>query len=412
MRRCGAGVGGDDVEPEFGAFAPHADGVRKEEEPEGVTTADADILDHRTYLKTGILDLDTLRNCTLVSSGWRPRAQTLLFQTILITNLSDAHKLASLLDVKPDLRNAIRRLVICVPYDRDAAPGLHFNSSHSVALLFPSLFLGRMPNLTYLKLEIMGMSERSSEPGDYLDIPFRFYMHLGRLTHITTLHLHDLVFRYFADLVRILCAVPELRSNGANPDIKIISQAENSHSARAPGHIRFPGFDMMHLSNLTELTFLVSPAGMKHLSREDRETLVTFLRLSLMHWNPSAPGKRICLAPRAASGYCGRDDYLHILKLLSKEVLERAYFDDRPPELDYDEESRTVVHILITSLESNHEDWWTKNVYDIFPLFAQEDGVQVNFVDMPDYCHWADNEQSEGQSEESADEGSSEEDDQ
>lgn len=144
--------------------------------------------------------------------------------------------------------------------------------------------------------------------------------------------------------------------------------------------IRIPGFDMMHLLNLTELTFLVSPAGMKHLSREDRETLVTFLRLSLMQWNPSAPCKRICLAPRAASGYCGRDDYLHILKLLSKEVLERAYFDDRPPELDYDE-SRTVVHILITSLDSDHEDWWTRNVYDIFPLFAQEDGVQVNFVD-------------------------------
>ncbi len=49
--------------------------------------------------------------------------------------------------------------------------------------------------------------------------------------------------------------------------------------------IGVPGFDMMHLSNLTELTFLVSPPGMKHLAREDRETLVTFLRLSLMQWN-------------------------------------------------------------------------------------------------------------------------------
>ncbi|KAI0737822.1 hypothetical protein C8Q80DRAFT_1263477 [Daedaleopsis nitida] len=446
---------------------------------------------------TLIPDLDTLRSCTLVSSGWTSRSQAHLFHTILLTCIEDIHALASLLDEKPSLGPAIERLIICVEYrdNIDGTYGLRFANPQSAAALFPTLLHGRLPRLCYLKIEVMGMTTRLHHEDEqpareiHLPLPPSFQMHLAQFSRLSTLHLEDLVLRSFADLVRMLRALANVQilklvdvhwqglgtfpprvfhvaahqsssGHGGTKD-RILSHLEQLTLISTPIDIgvrlmisalgasmvrlclNLPGLlptvrrdahtlDLSHLPNLTEITFLLHPSAYLHTAEHAISGIHDFLHHTLLRWawnqgsshstSASAhPGrlswrKDIHFVPHAQSGFCTRERYLNVLGSIGA-VLEHAFFDESesPMEFDTDADPRLVIGVLITQLDCapSRREWWLAQVVDRFPLFAQVDGIEVHFVDVPDYCHWVSDEDSdlehdssEGSDERSGDEGS------
>lgn len=98
--------------------------------------------------------LVTLSRCALVCRAWRPRAQMILFDCVLVRNTDTLHRLAAQLDESPRLRGYVHRLAL--------RGYLHIPAS--TAVLFPTILRLRLPNLTHIYLQEITPEEKAASP--------------------------------------------------------------------------------------------------------------------------------------------------------------------------------------------------------------------------------------------------------
>ncbi|TFK84244.1 hypothetical protein K466DRAFT_602165 [Polyporus arcularius HHB13444] len=106
------------------------------------------------YYQFVVGSLVTLSRCALVCRAWRPRAQMVLFDFVLVRDTDALHRLAALLDEAPRLRRYVRRLAL--------RGYLHIPAS--TVVLFPTILRLRLPNLTHVYLQEIMPAEKADYP--------------------------------------------------------------------------------------------------------------------------------------------------------------------------------------------------------------------------------------------------------
>ncbi|TFK79049.1 hypothetical protein K466DRAFT_606440, partial [Polyporus arcularius HHB13444] len=98
--------------------------------------------------------LATLSSCALVCRAWRPRAQRVLFEFVLLRDKDTLYRIAQLLDASPELGSYVRTLALRgylhVPY--------------SPAVLFLAALRGRLANLANLYIQGFDDNEKAANP--------------------------------------------------------------------------------------------------------------------------------------------------------------------------------------------------------------------------------------------------------
>ncbi|RPD57670.1 hypothetical protein L226DRAFT_573616 [Lentinus tigrinus ALCF2SS1-7] len=162
------------------------------------------------YYQFIVESLATLSKCTLVCRAWRPRAQMMLFESVLIGDTAKLHRFAALLDDSPRLREYVHRLALRGYLHIPASP----------AVLFPTIMRLRLPNLTHLYLQDITSKEKleTSLPKGVKELPSvpvhpYFPSLLSTFNHVRRLDLVRIRFCSFGDLCRVLSGLsglPEL----------------------------------------------------------------------------------------------------------------------------------------------------------------------------------------------------------
>ncbi|RDX43751.1 hypothetical protein OH76DRAFT_1183234 [Lentinus brumalis] len=152
--------------------------------------------------------LATLSSCALVCRAWRPRAQKVLFEYVLLRDKDALYRFAELLDASPELGSYVHTLALRgylhVPY--------------SPAVLFLAALRGRLTNLAKLYINSFDDAEKAANPlpeGEkelpFLPIYQYFPSLLMSISHIRRLDFVDVRFPSFGDLARFLNALPNLK---------------------------------------------------------------------------------------------------------------------------------------------------------------------------------------------------------
>lgn len=151
--------------------------------------------------------LVTLSACALVCRAWRPHAQMILFDTVLVRDSTTLRRFAVLLDKSPHLRGYVHRLAV--------RGYLHVPTSPAV--LFPTVVHLRLPNLTHIYLQEITPEEKStcSLPPNMKELPSvpihpYFPSLLATFNYVRRVDLVRLRFSSFADLCRVLSSLPNL----------------------------------------------------------------------------------------------------------------------------------------------------------------------------------------------------------
>ncbi|RDX43215.1 hypothetical protein OH76DRAFT_1488014 [Lentinus brumalis] len=152
--------------------------------------------------------LATLSGCALVCRAWRPRAQRVLFEFVLLRDKDTLYCFAELLDASPELGTYVRTLAfrgyLHVPY--------------SPAVLFLTALRGRLANLADLYIQEFDDEEKAAKPlpeGEK-ELPFLpIYRHfpslLTSISHIRRLDFVDVRFPSFGDFARFLSTLSNLK---------------------------------------------------------------------------------------------------------------------------------------------------------------------------------------------------------
>ncbi len=152
--------------------------------------------------------LATLSSCAIASRAWRPRAQRILFQYVLLRDKDTLYRFAELLDASPELGTYVRTLelrgYLHVPY--------------SPAVLFLAALRGKLTNLAELYINGFHDDEKAANPlpeGEkelpFLPIYRYFPSLLTSISHIRRLDFVDVRFPSFGDFARFLSMVPNLK---------------------------------------------------------------------------------------------------------------------------------------------------------------------------------------------------------
>ncbi len=151
--------------------------------------------------------LATLSGCALVCRAWRPRAQRVLFEFVLLRDKDALYCFAELLDASPELGTYVRTLAfrgyLHVPY--------------SPAVLFLTALRGKLTNLVELFIYGFRDAEKALNPlpeGEkelpFLPIHPYFPSLLMSISHIRRLDFVDVRFPSFGDFARFLSTLPSL----------------------------------------------------------------------------------------------------------------------------------------------------------------------------------------------------------
>ncbi len=153
--------------------------------------------------------LATLSSCALVCRAWRPRAQKVLFEYVLLRDKDALYRFAELLDASPELGTYVHTLALRgylhVPY--------------SPAVLFLAALRGRLTNLAKLYINSFDDAEKAANPlpEGQKELPFlpihRYFPSLlTSISHsIRTLNFAELRFPSFGDFARFLSTLPNLK---------------------------------------------------------------------------------------------------------------------------------------------------------------------------------------------------------
>ncbi|TFK79362.1 hypothetical protein K466DRAFT_505691 [Polyporus arcularius HHB13444] len=141
------------------------------------------------------MSLATLSSCALVCRAWRPRAQRVLFDYVLLRDKDALYDFAELLDASPELGTYVHTLelrgYLHVPY--------------SPVVLFLTALRGKLTNLAVLYIY-----------GGEKELPFlpiyRYFPSLlTSISHIRRLDFADVRFPSFGDFARFLNTLSNLK---------------------------------------------------------------------------------------------------------------------------------------------------------------------------------------------------------
>ena len=158
---------------------------------------------------------ETLQSCALVCGSWRPRAQRHLFRTVTIRHLNDISLLASLFKDTPKLSSYVEELelVASIRYD----PTFGYLPEGASVLSSPYLLGRGLSSLRVLSLssrDVHPYSERQLSPRPkclpHLPLHPSFPKHYSSVSHVSTLHLHNITFPTLGDLVKMLFHLPHV----------------------------------------------------------------------------------------------------------------------------------------------------------------------------------------------------------
>ncbi|RDX49083.1 hypothetical protein OH76DRAFT_1403985 [Lentinus brumalis] len=152
--------------------------------------------------------LATLSSCALVCRAWRPRAQRVLFQYVLLRDKDALYRFAELLDASPELGTYVHTLELRG----------HLHVPYSPAVLFLTALRGRLTNLVELYMHGFEDAKKAANPLPeaekelpFLPIHRYFPSLLTSISHIRRLDLVDVRFPSFGDFARFLSALPNLK---------------------------------------------------------------------------------------------------------------------------------------------------------------------------------------------------------
>ncbi len=149
----------------------------------------------------------TLCSCALVCRVWRPCAQKVLFNYVVLRDKAALYRFAELVDAYPKLGTYVRMLALRgylhVPY--------------SPAVLFLTALGRRLTNLSALSIHGFDDDEKAAHPlpeghKELPCLPFHRYFPslLTSVSHIRRLSLRDVRFASFGDFARFLSALCNL----------------------------------------------------------------------------------------------------------------------------------------------------------------------------------------------------------
>ncbi|KAI0705270.1 hypothetical protein C8T65DRAFT_809800 [Cerioporus squamosus] len=150
----------------------------------------------------------TLASCALVCRAWRPRAQRVLFEFVLLRDKDGLYRFRELLDTSPELGTYVHTLELRG----------HLHVPYSPAVLFLTVLRGKLPNL--LGLHIYGFNKYEKAAGPLPEgvkelpcLPIHPYLPslLPSISHIRALFLADVRFPSFGDFARLLSMLPNLK---------------------------------------------------------------------------------------------------------------------------------------------------------------------------------------------------------
>ncbi|TFK81480.1 hypothetical protein K466DRAFT_502058 [Polyporus arcularius HHB13444] len=152
--------------------------------------------------------LATLSSCALVCRAWRPRAQRILFEYVLLRDKDALYRFAELLDASPELGTYVRTLEFRG----------HLHVPYSPAVLFLTALRGRLANLDVLYIYSFSDAEKAANPlpeGEkelpFLPIYRYFPSLLTSISHIRILEFADVRFPSFGDFARFLNTLSNLK---------------------------------------------------------------------------------------------------------------------------------------------------------------------------------------------------------
>ncbi|RDX43204.1 hypothetical protein OH76DRAFT_1488011 [Lentinus brumalis] len=156
-----------------------------------------------------LTSLATLSRCALVCRAWRPRAQRILFEHVLLRDKHTLYRFAALLDASPELETYVRTLELRG----------HLHVPYSPAVLFLTALRGKLTNLAEVYINGFDDAEKAANPlpeGEK-ELPFlpiyRYFPSLLRsISHIRRLDFVDVRFPSFGDFARFLNALPNLKN--------------------------------------------------------------------------------------------------------------------------------------------------------------------------------------------------------
>ncbi|KAI0712830.1 hypothetical protein C8T65DRAFT_829212 [Cerioporus squamosus] len=152
--------------------------------------------------------LVTLSSCSLVCRAWRPRAQSMLFEYVLLRDKDALYRYASLVEVSPKVGTYMRTLslrgYLHVPF--------------SPAVLFPTVLRGKLPNLEDVYFHELSEGAKAAKPlrkgeKELPSLPIHPFLPslLSSISHIRRLYLSNVKFPSFGDIARILNTFPVLQ---------------------------------------------------------------------------------------------------------------------------------------------------------------------------------------------------------
>ncbi|RDX49089.1 hypothetical protein OH76DRAFT_554106 [Lentinus brumalis] len=153
--------------------------------------------------------LATLSSCALVCRAWRPRAQRVLFEYVLLRDKDALYRFAELLDASPELGTYVHTLELRG----------HIHVPYSPAVLFLAALRGRLTNLAALFISGFDDPEKAANPlpeGEkelpFLPIYRYFPSLLTSISHIRRLDFVVVRFPSFGDFARFLSMLPNLNT--------------------------------------------------------------------------------------------------------------------------------------------------------------------------------------------------------
>lgn len=139
----------------------------------------------------------TLLACALTCRRWLPRSRHRLFIIIHLCKAQQLDGFSKLLAVTPSVDDLVRDLVIY--YTRE-------NTAPRPFSLFPILLARKLTKVEHIQFE-----GDYSVPSPYLaPLPGYYFLSLSQFTSVTKLSLCTLRFATFAEIRRVICALPNL----------------------------------------------------------------------------------------------------------------------------------------------------------------------------------------------------------
>ena len=153
-----------------------------------------------------------LHSCALVCRAWRIRSQRNLFYSVVLRDTEAVCQLAAVLDNGPHLCGYVHEAFLLM--------GHTFYTTTNPLLLFPIVLHGKLPKLRKFHVQSVIIGDEryprlsipeTAKPLEHLPLHPRFPRLLSAFTALNRVHVYDITFRHFNDILAIVNALPSLQ---------------------------------------------------------------------------------------------------------------------------------------------------------------------------------------------------------